>query len=421
MNEAQVLVPLKRNPDFMTLWTGQFASALGSSMSVLAFPLITLAVTGSARFAGLVGGASAVGAFLAGPFAGVLTDRMSRRHLIVWGNLLGAMLFATLAVAGFLHKLTAWHLVVIAGLSGLVSSLVSPALSASVRTVVPAVQRAEASAYANGRKQAVSLIGPPIGGALVPLGFGVPFLVDALSYLAAAVSTHLVKHPLAAPQRDKKPFWRDMGEGFTFLGSRPSLIGFCVRTALFNLGIAIISTATVIRLARAGVAPGKIGLVETIAALGGLAGSVVAAKVVNHLRTGWFAIVTGIALCVLLGSTAATESPWIVGFLFALGMFLMPASNAGVIGYFSHLVPDGLQGRFYGASGLIVGVLAPLGPVLAGTLVASAGGPTTVWTGSGFILASSVPLLVIRELRTLPAPDVWSTWKPMDDISAPNC
>ncbi|AMD86388.1 hypothetical protein AXF14_00680 [Actinomyces radicidentis] len=165
----------------MALWTGQLASALGSSMSTLAFKLVTLAVTGSARTAGLVGGAGALGAFLVGPFTGVLADRVSRRRMIVAGNLVGAMLFGALAVAGLAHALTGPLLLVIALLSGMSSTVVSPALSAAVRTVVPGSQRAQASAYASGRADAVSLVAPPAGGGLIPLGYGIPFLADAVS------------------------------------------------------------------------------------------------------------------------------------------------------------------------------------------------------------------------------------------------
>lgn len=114
------------------------------------------------------------------------------------GNLVGALLFGSLAVSGLAHALTGTLLLVIALLSGMSSTVVSPALSAAVRTVVPGSQRAQASAYASGRADAVSLIAPPAGGALIPLSYGIPFLADAVSYVVAAASVLLVRHPLTA-------------------------------------------------------------------------------------------------------------------------------------------------------------------------------------------------------------------------------
>jgi len=39
--------PLRHNRDFMLLWSGQVVSALGSSLSSVAFPMFVLALTRS--------------------------------------------------------------------------------------------------------------------------------------------------------------------------------------------------------------------------------------------------------------------------------------------------------------------------------------------------------------------------------------
>ena len=49
--------PLRRNRDFMLLQAGQLLSTFGSSISGIAYPLLVLAVTGSAAKAGYVGAA----------------------------------------------------------------------------------------------------------------------------------------------------------------------------------------------------------------------------------------------------------------------------------------------------------------------------------------------------------------------------
>src|SRR5262249_28585381 len=47
--------PLGKNRDFQLLWAGQAISVLGSRTSQLAYPLLVLAMTGSAAAAGVVG------------------------------------------------------------------------------------------------------------------------------------------------------------------------------------------------------------------------------------------------------------------------------------------------------------------------------------------------------------------------------
>ena len=47
--------PLLGNRDFMLLWGGEVVSELGSQASTVAYPLLVLSLTGSAKQAGIVG------------------------------------------------------------------------------------------------------------------------------------------------------------------------------------------------------------------------------------------------------------------------------------------------------------------------------------------------------------------------------
>jgi MFS family permease len=74
---------LHRNRDFMLLWSGQALSGLGSQISVVAYPLLVLALTHSPAKAGITGFAKALPIFLLALPAGALADRMHRKHLMV--------------------------------------------------------------------------------------------------------------------------------------------------------------------------------------------------------------------------------------------------------------------------------------------------------------------------------------------------
>ena len=73
------VLPLRGNRDFMWLWSGATASELGSSMSLLVFPLLGYALSGSTREAGLATTGLLLGGLLASLPAGALVDALPAR------------------------------------------------------------------------------------------------------------------------------------------------------------------------------------------------------------------------------------------------------------------------------------------------------------------------------------------------------
>lgn len=88
---------LWRHRDFTLLWSGQALSGLGGSMAGLAYPLITLAITGSAVLAGVVGTVALATTVLVGIPAGVLVDRVDRRMLMLACDAVRLVAFAVLS------------------------------------------------------------------------------------------------------------------------------------------------------------------------------------------------------------------------------------------------------------------------------------------------------------------------------------
>src|SRR5436190_108638 len=79
--------PLRRNRDFVLLWTGQAVSAVGSSVASIVYPLLALAATGSAAQAGAVGFAGMAATALVRLPAGVLADRYPLKPLMIGSDL----------------------------------------------------------------------------------------------------------------------------------------------------------------------------------------------------------------------------------------------------------------------------------------------------------------------------------------------
>lgn len=401
--------PLHRNRDFAILWSGQAVSELGSSMSVLVFPLIGYAITGSATMAGLATAATLLGEVLASLPAGALVDRWPRRRVLFVGNLVGLFAFGSLAGAAFAHHLTLVHLVVGGFASGVVSSFLSPAASAAVRTVVPSEQLPLAYTRLQARRHAVDLSGPPLGGALYSIARGLPFLVDAVSYFMAALSITRLRAALPAPEPagHARSFRADLAEGLRFVWSRTVIRTLMLWGAAFNFAVTVVFVTVTLRLVRAGVQPAAIGAVDAIAAAAGLLGAALAPALIRRARTGALTTVTTLAFAAVITPMAWTENVVIIGSLVAGGMLFLPANNAGISAYLSAATPDHFQGRMNSAAGFIANVASPLAPAVAGLLVGFLGSTAATLAGAGLVVLSTAPLLATPVVRSLGRPDSW--------------
>ncbi len=195
-------VPLRHNRGFQLLWIGQLLSDTGGQVSLIAYPLLVLALTGSPALAGVVGTAREVALICLQLPAGALSDRFDRRLTMIACDIVRSALLGVLAVLVFAH-LASWPAVLAVGLiEGAAGGLFDP--TASLPSIVAKEQLVEARAATEGRTWAASLAGPALGGVLFGLGRAVPFLADALAQglnnkeVAARlyISEHTVAHHL---------------------------------------------------------------------------------------------------------------------------------------------------------------------------------------------------------------------------------
>lgn len=417
MRGISAVLPMRSNRDFMILWSAEAVSEFGTAMSVLVFPLIGYAISGSTRQAGLATTGVLLGELLALLPAGVVVDRTSRRRVLVTANLIAASAFAVLAVTALTHVLTIWLLLAMGAVSGAASAFVGPANAAATRTVVPKEQLPEALAQSQARSHAAQIAGPPAGGALYSIARGLPFIVDTLSYLFAAVAITRVRHQLPAPAQNttgKKPVLRSLTDGLRFMARSPVLRVMMTWAAAANFSTAYLAVLITLRLIRAGVTPAAIGAVDTIAATAGLAGAFIAPALVRRARTGLFTVATGLVCSVALFFTAFSTNFVIVGLLWAVSAVLYPANNSGISAYMSAIVHTGMQGRLFSALGFVANGVASLAPLLAGVLLAEIGGHTATFIGSAIGIAAVAPILINAQTRDLGKPSTWQYDTPAD-------
>jgi MFS family permease len=189
-------VPLWRNRDFLLLWTGQVVSTAGTRVSGLAYPLLVLAITGSAAQAGLVAAAQTVPFLIWFVPAGALVDRWPRKRVMLVADAGRAVALASVAVAVLSGRLVIGYVVVAAFAEGTLYVFFLLAETAALPYVVPRAQLPAAVAQNQARDHGATLIGQPLSGLLFGLSHALPFAFDAVSYLVGVAMTAPIREGL---------------------------------------------------------------------------------------------------------------------------------------------------------------------------------------------------------------------------------
>lgn len=217
--------PLLRNRDFMLLWSGQVLSELGSQTSTVAYPLLILALTGSAAKAGVVGLAKWLPLTLFALPAGVLADRMDRKRLMIGCDAVRMLGAASIVGALWLGRPAYLQVVAVAFLDGALFITSHICERGALRQVVAPEQLQDAVAQNEARYFSASIVGPPLGGVLFAAARSLPFVADTASFLSSmtAISFTRAKFqtPSTADKLSRRGLWAEVVGGFSWLRHQP--------------------------------------------------------------------------------------------------------------------------------------------------------------------------------------------------------
>ncbi|WP_101847799.1 MFS transporter [Zhihengliuella sp. ISTPL4] len=414
---------LWRNTPYLTWLVSDTSKGLASALFGFAVPLLALIVTNDPAQAGIIAGAGMVARVLLTLVGGILADRHRRIVLMLVGSLLGVVLAGAFTLLALSGSLTFATLLVIDVLLAARSGLFDVAGESALKEIVPDDAMGRAQAANQGRDAALQLAGGPLGGLLLGVGGWLVGVVMTACHLVAAVTAGLLGRqtrragiadtgaeedadldaPVVRPNA-----WRELREGFAWLLSRPDLGGVMLIMTIVNLGFNAAITTAVYALQQAGHSELLIGTVSAAIGAVMLVGAIVAPLLVPRIPAGPLTIV-GLTV-VALGAVALSfvSAPWAVAAVLGATVLLVPALNAGMMGYFMVATPSRLLGRANSAMGVLAMGAMPLAPLIAGFGLAWAGRQGTILLCAALCLMAAALAIGNRALRSLPVESRWA-------------
>lgn len=201
-----------RHRDFTWFWFGSLVSNTGTWMQNYALGIVVYAFRGSEFDLGLINFISGIPIFFLAMAGGVLADRVDRRRLLMWIQvvlLLQASALGLLYNSGRLSSADPVSSLLWVGalgvIAGIFAALQFPAWQAMLPDLVPRESLLNGIALNSAQFQSSRLIGPLVAGGLVVAGAGMGeiFLVNAASFLFVIAALWTIRPGFASPRTER--------------------------------------------------------------------------------------------------------------------------------------------------------------------------------------------------------------------------
>lgn len=400
---------LLKNRDYRWWFIGDTAGVIAVSLRAFVVPLFAFSLTQSTVFAGVVGTATQALATFAAVPGGVIIDRHDRRRLIQLYAVSGLVIWGAVTVLIATHRMTHPLFLVLASLGALLAGFFGYATDAALRSIVTTTDYPRAAAANQGRDAAVGLATGPLGGFLFGIAAWLPFGAALVGYVVAGLATFGIRTGLRPPPYEQRSIVGDVASAGAWIWEKRRLRHLIPIIMVVNFAVGGIFIGFRLWLLSEGYTPLQIGWLSAVQASAVLVGSLFAGAIVQRFATGSLVAATLGLLTVSLLPTVAISSYPVILACAALGSFLIPSLNTGLLGYVFGLVPQELQGRVQSVITVAAGGLAALAPLTAGWLLEAVGYRPTIGVFVAILMAGSVAAAASRPIREIPRPDAWET------------
>ena len=364
--------------DYRLLWIGTLFASSAQWVQQITVGWLAYQLTGSAFMLGAVNGARALPLLFLAPFGGVAADRVDRKALMFWTQILlmvSSVAMAAIVLAGHVQV---WHLLAYMAITGVAWAFNNPVRQSVVPNMVPREDLMNALALNSVGFNITRIVGPTIAGILIAeVGAGENFLIQAAAYVAMAAIVIPMYIPAMKRATDAS-VRENLKDGANYVWRHATLRTMLV-LALVPMVIGLPYTALMPIFAKEVLhsGAGGYGLLMSAVGVGAVIGTLTLASFGTVQRKGL--VVLGAIF--MLGASLIAFS---LSRSFELSLVLMVVTGAAQMVYMTTnqtvlqlLIPDEMRGRVMGIYMLNQG-LVPFGSLLAGALADATSAPTAV-------------------------------------------
>ncbi|MEI5906589.1 MFS transporter [Bacillus spongiae] len=413
---TQIFDPKSDMKNLILISFGSIVSLFGSFVFSFAISLYVLTMTGSAFSFATNLLLSIIPTILLGPVAGVMTDRLNRKFILVFSDVLSGALLLVLYIIS-LYELHLYSIYVMTFLLNVIGTFASVSIESSKPNIVDEKNLIKINAITRMTFSLSYTLGPIIGGmAFAFVDIQTFILINAISFFIASISECFINfrfNEKNSHQKEKHHFLLELKEGFSYIFSQKKIRGIIVLSILVNFFITLSSTipvpyiiTNVLKLPSL-----SFGIIEAAFPLGMLIGSIFIGKFISMINVHKFLILMTMiisSLTILISGPLLFNQTYHLIFytifycLLNVGFGISSSFvDIPIITMIQRMVPDQLRGRVISTGLTIVKAIVPIAMILSGSLLTILSPFWLPLIGGLTLLSISIYMYFTKEIRAI--------------------
>ena len=379
----------KLGSGFNRLFGASVLSNLADGLLATAAPLLAISLTKDPVLISLLSALVMLPWLLFAIPIGLIVDRVDKRLLMTLTNCLRFIIAGLLAFSISADFISIYWLFLAAFLIGICEVASDTAAQSLIPVLVEKKHFDRANSRLNIAETVIQgFIGAPLSGFLYASAIVLPFILNSLGFLIAAIFVFLIPAHLIVdsraktdPKPEKKSFTADIKFGLKYLWDDRDLRVLVTFTTSLGFFYSLSTSTTILFLTETlKLEPKYFGVLMAAAGSGGVIGALVTPKIAKKFGRG-----NVLAIAIFISSfsvllEAVSPNYWFFGVVGFISAFFITNWNILLMSCYQVLIPKDLYGRIHGARRTFVWGMMPLGAFLGG-VIAQAGLRTPLLVG----------------------------------------